>query len=138
MRYRRISAARGFGSLSLVALLLNPGPVCSQTVPGPPRRADVIRHLSIYASPSEYCAWPSLARTSQGDLVVLFTRSEEHLGPDGAILLARSTDNGTTWLRPVVVVDSPIDDRESGTNVGANLAHRAEFISDNPSTVRRR
>jgi hypothetical protein len=50
----------------------------------------------------------------EGDLVVLFTRTEEHLGPDGAILLSRSTDNGTSWLRPVVVLDSPLDDRESG------------------------
>ncbi len=60
------------------------------------------------------CAWPSIARTSGGDLIVLFTRTEEHLGPDGAILLSRSTDNGKTWLQPVVVFDSPIDDRESG------------------------
>ena len=76
--------------------------------------ADIVRHISIYQLPSEYCAWPSIARTLAGDLVVLFTRTEEHLGPDGAILLSRSTDNGKTWLRPVVVLDSPIDERESG------------------------
>jgi hypothetical protein len=126
MRDRRINAAWGFGILSLAALLLGPYPSCSQTGTGPQRRADAIRQLSIYESPSEYCAWPSLARTSEGDLVVLFTRSEEHLGPDGAILLSRSTDNGRTWLRPVVVVDSPIDDRESGITTlrdGCILGH---------------
>ena len=114
MRDRRMNAARGFVILSLAALVLRTCPSSSQTGTGPQRRADVIRHLSIYESPGEYCAWPSLARTPGGDLVVLFTRTEEHLGPDGAILLSRSTDNGKTWLRPVVVVDSPIDDRESG------------------------
>jgi len=121
-----MNAATGFRCLWLVTLLLGPCTCCSQTGTGPQGHADVIRHLSIYASLSEYCAWPSLARTSGGDLVVLFTRSEEHLGPDGAILLSRSTDNGKTWLHPVVVVDSPIDDRESGITIlrdGRLLGH---------------
>ena len=76
--------------------------------------ANVIRNFVIYESPGRYCAWPSLTRTSEGDLIVLFTRSEEHLGPDGAIMLSRSTNNGETWLSPVEVYNSPIDDRESG------------------------
>jgi len=100
--------------LSLAAILLCPSLVRSQDGTGPRSRADFIGHINIYESPSEYCAWPSIARTLGGDLVVLFTRTEEHLGPNGAILLSRSTDNGKTWLRPVVVLDSPIDDRESG------------------------
>jgi len=114
MSGRRISIAAGFRSFSLAPLVLAPCLCSSQTGPVPQGRADVIRHVCIYESRSEYCAWPSLTRTSGGDLVVLFTRSEEHLGPDGAILLSRSTDNGKSWLRPVVVLDSPIDDRESG------------------------
>ncbi len=100
--------------LSLVVMLLSLSPVHSQDGTGASTRADVIKHISIYESPSEYCAWPSIARTMGGDLVVLFTKTEEHLGPNGAILLSRSTDNGKTWIRPVVVLDSPIDDRESG------------------------
>jgi hypothetical protein len=126
MQYRRMKAARDFGSLVLATLLLGPCSSCSQTRTRLQSHADVIRHLSIYESPTEYCAWPSIARTSGGDLIVLFTRSEEHLGPDGAILLSRSTDNGKTWLRPVVVVDSPIDDRESGITIlrdGRILGH---------------
>ncbi len=101
-------------NLSFVAMLLCPFLVRCQEGTGPGNRADIIRHISVYESPSEYCAWPSIARTLGGDLVVMFTRTDEHLGPDGAILLSRSTDNGKTWLRPVVVLDSPIDDRESG------------------------
>ena len=111
---QRMYGATGSGSIFFALLVLTSCPGCWHTAIEPPKHADVIRHLSIYQSPSEYCAWPSLARTSGGDLIVLFTRSEEHLGPDGAILLSRSTDNGKTWLSPAVVLDSPIDDRESG------------------------
>jgi sialidase-1 len=99
-------------NISFVLLLM-----CTTTVRSQVRtehRADVVRNISIYESPSEYCAWPSIGRTVGGELVVLFTKTEEHLGPDGAILLSRSTDNGKTWLPPAVVLDSPIDDRESG------------------------
>ncbi len=77
-------------------------------------RAEILSHVTVYQKPGAYCAWPSVARTSTGDLVVVYTRSEEHMGPDGAILLSRSTDSGMTWLEPVVLRDSPLDDRESG------------------------
>jgi sialidase-1 len=84
------------------------------------------RHLTIYEKRDEYCAWPAIARTAEGDIVVLYTRTEEHLGPDGQILLSRSTDNGETWQPPVVIYDTPIDDRESGVtrlHDGRLLAH---------------
>lgn len=100
--------------LGLALILLCSHLSLSQRDPEKGHRADVIKHISIYQSPSAYCAWPSVARTSGGDLIVLFTRTDEHLGPNGAILLSRSTDNGATWLSPVVILDSPIDDRESG------------------------
>lgn len=86
----------------------------------------VIEHITIYEKRDEYCAWPAVARTDNGDIVVLYTRSEEHLGPDGQILLSRSTDNGRTWEDPVVVYDTPLDDRESGITAlrdGRLLAH---------------
>jgi sialidase-1 len=114
LRDRTMNAAMRIVSLSFVTILMCPYSASSQDGAGAGIRADVIRHINIYESPSEYCAWPSIARTSGPDLVVLFTRTEEHLGPNGAILLSRSTDNGNTWLPPVVVLDSPIDDRESG------------------------
>lgn len=101
-------------NLSFAALLMSVSPVRSQDGKRPAGRPGDIKHFSIYQSVTEYCAWPSVARTLNGDLIVLFTKTEEHLGPNGAILLSRSTDNGTTWLQPVVVLDSPIDDRESG------------------------
>jgi hypothetical protein len=80
----------------------------------------ILRHLTVYEEPGAYCAWPSIVRTANGDLIVLFCRSEEHLGPDGAILLSRSTDNGNTWLPPVVIADTPLDDRECGATLLAD------------------
>lgn len=126
MTEHAVSLAKRLWVPCFAALLLASYPDCSQTGTEPLRHATVIRHLSIHESPSEYCAWPSLARTAGGDLIVLFTRSEEHLGPNGAILLSRSTDNGKSWLPPVVVLDSPIDDRESGVTTlrdGRILSH---------------
>ena len=114
LRVRRMRASMRILNLSFAAIFLCASLVRSQDVAGPKSRADVIRHITIYESPSEYCAWPSIVRTLGGDLVVLFTRTDEHLGPDGAILLVRSTNNGKSWLQPVIVLDSPIDDRESG------------------------
>jgi hypothetical protein len=89
------------------------GPAHSQDAHAGSPGSVIIRHFTIYGG-GEYCAWPSLTKTAEGDLIVVFTRTEEHLAPDGAIMLSRSTDGGATWLPPVVVTDSPIDDRESG------------------------
>ena len=90
-----------------------PGLSC-QRPQSPERHADVLRNISIYEARGEYCAWPDIARTASGDLIVAFCRSEEHLGPDGQILLSRSTDNGATWQSPEVIFNTAIDDRESG------------------------
>ncbi|MDH3251349.1 MAG: glycoside hydrolase [Ignavibacteria bacterium] len=91
-----------------------------------PQASHVIRHFSIYESQSDYCAWPSVCRTADGDLLVLFTRTEEHLGPDGEIVLCRSSDSGSSWHAPEVIFDTPLDDRESGVTLladGTILGH---------------
>jgi len=80
----------------------------------------ILRHMVVYQEPGEYLAWPSVARTATGDLLVFFCRSDEHLGPDGAILSVRSTNNGSTWLPPEIVSASAIDDRECGVTTLAD------------------
>jgi sialidase-1 len=104
-------AKRGIPSALLGIALL--GLSCRQPEP-PATRARILRHLTVYEARGEYCAWPDIARTPDGDLIVAFCRSEEHLGPDGQILLSRSTDKGSTWQSPEVIFNSSIDDRESG------------------------
>jgi hypothetical protein len=90
------------------------------SVHAPGAGPQILRHLVVYEEPGEYLAWPSIVRTNPTDLLVFFCRSEEHLGPDGAILSVRSTDNGATWQRPQLVADTEIDDRECGVTL---LAH---------------
>jgi len=118
--YRPMSDVTVFPIITIVLLLLTSVPCFTQG------GASIVRQLRIYASDSNYCAWPSVCRTRSGDLLVLFTRTEEHLGPDGQIVLCRSTDNGTSWLTPEIVFDTPIDDRESGMTLlddGTVLGH---------------
>jgi hypothetical protein len=50
---------------------------------------------------------------------VAFTATEEHLAPDGRILVVRSTDDGVSWGAPDTLLDTPIDERESGFTQGA-------------------
>lgn len=106
--------------------------------------ARILRHLSIYEKRDAYSAWPAIARADNGDIVVLFTRTEEHMAPNGEILLSRSTDNGETWLPPAIVYDTVLDDRESGVtklNDGRLLAHfrtvqfRPESYTSLPETA---
>ncbi len=79
----------------------------------PPDRL-IIGHSTVFRDPAYYCAWPSLIRAADGDLLLAFVRTEHHMYPDGAIVTMRSKDNGTTWSDPVVAYDTPIDDRECG------------------------
>lgn len=86
----------------------------------------IIRHVKIYASHDEYYAWPSIARAANGDLLVAFCLTEEHLGPNGRIVMMRSKNNGKDWDGPTVIYDSIIDDRESGLTTlrnGSIVAH---------------
>lgn len=74
----------------------------------------------LYHDPAVYSAWPAIARAANGDLLVTFIRTEQHMSPDGAVTLLRSRDNGATWSDPVDIVDTPIDDRECGLTVTAD------------------
>ncbi len=71
-------------------------------------------HRILYHDPAVYSAWPAIARADNGDLVLSFIRTEQHMSPNGAVTVMRSTDNGVTWSKPFDAVDTPLDDREGG------------------------
>ena len=65
--------------------------------------------------PHLYHGWPTLARRSNGELLVVCSGGREaHVCPFGRVELMRSRDNGETWTFPRVLIDGPIDDRDAG------------------------
>lgn len=82
-------------------------------VPG----AKIISQQTLFADDAVYPAWPDIIRAGNGDLLVTFCYTEEHLSPDGKAVMMRSTDNGHTWSEPVTIYDSPLDDRDIGLSV---------------------
>lgn len=91
-----------------------------------PPAGDALEHSTLFTADSLYTAWPAIARAGTGELVVLYTQTDEHMGPDGRIVGVRSSDEGRTWSAPFPVYDTPLDERESGLTVlddGTLLAH---------------
>ncbi len=62
-----------------------------------------------------YIGWPTVARTADGELLVVFSgQREEHVCPYGQTEMVRSRDAGETWSAPVVINNTPLDDRDPG------------------------
>jgi Neuraminidase (sialidase) len=66
-----------------------------------------------------YAAFPDLCRLSNGDLFCVFYSGYGHVSTPndrwpkgGRIMAVRSTDNGKTWGKPAVVIDTDRDDRD--------------------------
>ncbi len=70
---------------------------------------------AICKEPDNYPAWPSIARTAEGDLLVVFSGDrEEHVCPYGKTEMIRSQDRGVTWSMPEIINSTPLDDRDAG------------------------
>ena len=66
-----------------------------------------------------YAAFPDICRLRNGDLFCVFYSGYGHVSTPnarwpkgGRILAVRSPDNGTTWGKPVVAIDTDLDDRD--------------------------
>lgn len=83
----------------------------------------------------DYEAFPDVCRTTNGDLYVVFyagyghvSNPREDLPRGGAIYGLRSSDDGKTWSDPILVVDSPEDDRDPHVTQLANGDLLASFF----------
>lgn len=56
--------------------------------------------------------FPTVERTDDGELLVVYYDSPGHAHPDGRISMVRSDDDGQTWSEPEVVIDTELDDRD--------------------------
>ena len=78
-------------------------------------RAVVKETAVISDQPQHYHGWPTVARCRSGRLLLVCSGGREgHVCPFGRVELMQSDDDGHTWTWPRVVLDSAIDDRDSG------------------------
>jgi hypothetical protein len=62
-----------------------------------------------------YHGWPTVARRANGELWVTWSGGREaHICPFGQVQAMTSRDDGQSWTWPRVLLDSAIDDRDSG------------------------
>ena len=87
----------------------------------PGEAAATARHVTVEPprviswKPPLYHGWPTLARRTDGELLLAFSGGREaHVCPFGRVELMRSRDEGRTWGWPQVLSDGPIDDRDAG------------------------
>ncbi len=94
----------------------------------------------ISQQPQLYHGWPTLARRSNGDLLLVCSGGREaHVCPFGRVELMRSHDSGQSWCWPEVVMDGPIDDRDAGvleTDKGTLLATTFTSLAYEPILTR--
>jgi Neuraminidase (sialidase) len=78
-------------------------------------KANVQNVAVISRRPNFYHGWPTVARRKNGQLLVSCSGGREaHVCPFGRVELITSDDDGRTWSDPRVLMDTPIDDRDSG------------------------
>jgi photosystem II stability/assembly factor-like uncharacterized protein len=69
----------------------------------------------ISRRPDLYQGWPTVARRRNGELLLSYSGGREgHVCPFGRVELMRSTDEGRTWSDPQVLIETLVDDRDSG------------------------
>jgi hypothetical protein len=102
-------------------VLCGSGTVAACAVLGGSRRAWAqprakIREITVISHQREYYhGWPTLARRRNGQLLLSYSGGrEQHVCPFGRVELMQSDDDGRTWGWPRVLLDSAIDDRDSG------------------------
>ena len=81
-----------------------------------------------------YFGWPSITRLPGGALAVTCSGYRmRHVGPFGKGVISYSFDEGKSWTRPAPVMDTPLDDRDSG--IVAFGQNRVIFTSFNNSNA---
>lgn len=69
----------------------------------------------ICKQPGRYIGWPTIARTSKGELIATFSGDRDaHVCPWGKTQMVRSLDQGKTWSDVVTINNTPLDDRDTG------------------------
>lgn len=76
---------------------------------------EIIGSEVICKQPGRYIGWPTIDRTVDGELLVVFSGDREaHVCPFGKTFFMRSRDNGYSWSEPRIINNTPLDDRDGG------------------------
>lgn len=79
------------------------------------KTAAILSTQVICKETDRYVGWPTITRTAQDELIVVFSGDRDaHVCPWGKTEMIRSQDNGQTWSAPVVINNTPLDDRDAG------------------------
>ena len=71
--------------------------------------------MSNYGSIHDYFAWPTVKRLKNGRLAMGASGYRmEHICPFGKAVLSFSEDEGKTWSVPAPIIDTVLDDRDTG------------------------
>ena len=77
--------------------------------------ARILSRRILCKEPGRYIGWPTIVRTRAGELIAVFSGDRDgHICPWGKTELVRSFDEGVTWSDPVVIRNTPLDDRDAG------------------------
>lgn len=98
--------------------------VLSAATPAP---VHTVLETRVITPPEEpYAGWPTLARRRNGELWLVWSGGRDaHVCPMGQVRSMLSRDEGRIWTYPRVLLDTAIDDRDSGfleTSKGTLLA----------------
>jgi sialidase-1 len=77
--------------------------------------ATIIETKVLCKEPGKYIGWPTITRTRNNELLVVFSGNRDaHICPYGITQMIRSNDDGRTWSAPVTINNTPLDDRDAG------------------------
>lgn len=77
--------------------------------------SDVKTIMSNPTGVHNYFGWPTVARLQDGSLACVASGFRiGHVCPFGKVALIRSYNNGKTWTKPEIIIDTPLDDRDAG------------------------
>ena len=75
-----------------------------------------------------YFGWPSINRLPDGTLAMVSSGLRvRHICPFGKVIACYSRDEGKTWTRPMILIDTALDDRDAGIAVSGNRVMVTSF-----------